>query len=221
MDDLGHISQKNSARSLKKGAAWKIHSGPRYTGPKLPLFNNKKQVEQQASMPFLLPHEIVRTFFELGDPAAILGKSALQEDMQLLEKHALACEPPKDPAGILPLGLWSDGVPCKYDRSQSLEVIALSFPSLPGIRIPLLYVKKCFLVKQATMDAAFSVLSWSFGQLATGHHASNRHDGKAYLQPADRDFSGNASGPNFALCSLDTDKGRLENDERCFGVAWS
>ena len=110
----------------------------------------------------------------------------LQEDAQLIEKFSLSCQPPRDPATILPLGLWNDGVPCNWDRSQSLEVIALSFPSIPGLRMPLFCVKKMFEAKKCTMDAAMRVLVWSFEQLALGRYPSRRHDGSPFDARVDK-----------------------------------
>ena len=111
-------------------------------------------------MPFLLPHEVVAKLFEHGDANFILSRGILEEDRALLRAHAEACEPARGPATILPLGLWSDGVPCNWDRSQSLEIIALTLPSIPGYRFPLFCIKKAFQVKQTTMDSALQVLVW-------------------------------------------------------------
>ena len=98
----------------------------------------------------------------------------------MLRGHAEACEPARDPATVLPLGLWSDGVPCNWDRSQSLEIIALTLLSIPGYRFPLFCIKKAFQVKQTTMDSALQVLVWSFQQMALGLHPNRRHDGSNF-----------------------------------------
>ena len=104
-------------------------------------------------MPFLLPHDTA-VCLEHGDANFILSRDILEEDRALLRAHAEAREPARDPATILPLGLWSDGVPCNWDRCQSLESIALTLPSIPGYRFPLFCIKKAFQVKQTTMDPA-------------------------------------------------------------------
>ena len=125
-----------------------------------------------VDMPFLLPHQLVTKLFEHRDANFILNRSILEEDKALLRAHAEA-----DPKTILPLCLWSAGVPCNWDRPQSLEIIALSLPSIPGFRFPLFCIKTAFQVKQDTMDSALQVLVWSFQQLALGQHPSQRHDG--------------------------------------------
>ena len=116
----------------------------------------------------------------------------------LLRAHAEACEPARDPATILPLGLWSDGVPCNWDRSQSLEIIALTLPSIPGSRFPLFCIKKAFQVKQTTMDSALQVLVWSFQQMALGLHPNRRHDGSNF-HAAKEKFRINLSGQPVPL----------------------
>ncbi|CAE7307171.1 unnamed protein product [Symbiodinium sp. CCMP2592] len=144
------------------------------------LHDPKLQANRQVSLPFLLPHEILGKLFEFGDSAWILSQDVLQEDAELIEKFSLSCQPARDPATILPLGLWNGGVPCNWDRSQSLEVIALSFPSVPGLRVPLFCLKKMFEAKKCTMDAAMKVLVWSFEQLALGRYPSRKHDGSPF-----------------------------------------
>ena len=61
------------------------------------VFNNKKQQEEKASIPFLLPHEILLKLFEFGDPAFILGQAVSREDHCIRAAHAAACQPPQDP----------------------------------------------------------------------------------------------------------------------------
>ena len=121
VDDLASVREKNAARGLKR----KMLKGSCYYAD-IELHDPAKlQENREVSLPFLLPHEIAGKLFEFGDPTWILSREVLQEDAELIEKFSSSCQPARDPATVLPLGLWNDGVPCNWDRSQSLEVIAL------------------------------------------------------------------------------------------------
>ena len=137
MEDLARLGGKNANRSLRRKLL-KQHHWPKLYWSKIPCWNPKKQIQEMVEMPFLLPHEVVAKLFEHGDANFILSRGILEEDRALLRAHAEACEPARDPATILPLGLWSDGVPCNWDRSQSLEIIALTFAFHP--RIPISFI---------------------------------------------------------------------------------
>ena len=179
IEDLAGLGEKNANRSLKRRLLKNNH-WPKLYWADIPIFDPKQQIQESVPMPFILPHELVATFFQWGEPEFILGQQVLQEDADLLARHAAACQPPKGPKTLFPLGIWSDGAPCNSDRTQSLEVVAMSFPSLPGIRVPLFVIKKCFQIKQRTMDSIFRVLQWSFEHLALGMYPNRRHDNTAF-----------------------------------------
>ena len=197
VEDLARLGGKNANRSLRRKLL-KQHHWPKLYWSKIPCWNPKKQIQEMVEMPFLLPHEVVAKLFEHGGANFVLSRAILEEDRALLRAHAEACEPARDPATILPLGLWSDGVPCNWDRSQSLEIIALTLPSIPGYRFPLFCIKKAFQVKQTTMDSALQVLVWSFQQMAVGLHPNRRHDGSNF-HAAKEKFRINLSGQPVPL----------------------
>ena len=179
------VGEKNAARGLKRKMLNGSHS-PDFYYADIELHDPKLEENREVSLPFLLPNEIAGKLFEFGDPTWILSRQVLQEDAELIEKFSSSCQPARDPATVLPLGLWNDGVPCNWDRSQSLEVIALSFPSIPGLRVPLFCLKKMFEAKKCSMDAALKVLVWSFEQLAVGRYRSRRHDGSPFDARVDK-----------------------------------
>ena len=45
---------------------------------------------------------------------------------------------------MTPIGLWGDGVPCNWDRTESVEVISMNLPGQDGqwgpLRIPLVAI---------------------------------------------------------------------------------
>ena len=108
------------------------------------VFNSKEDKEVSIKLPFILPHEVVEVLVRRGP-----GKEALlcQDGMCMESRRHLqqACDELKV-AQLLGLGLWLDGVPCNWDRSASLEVVALSLPGLPeeskNFRLPLTVIEK-------------------------------------------------------------------------------
>ena len=122
VDDLASVGEKNAARGLRRKMLKGSHWPDSYCAD-IELHDPKLQENREVSLPFLLPHEIVGKLFEFGDPTWILSRQVLQEDAELIEKFSSSCQPARDPATVLPLGLWNDGVPCNWDRSQSLEVM--------------------------------------------------------------------------------------------------
>ena len=168
-------SNRNLRRKLLKDSGW-----PKPYWAKVRVWHNPEQRRKEDWLPLLLPHEIVHFMFFKGDPAKLLTQGHLPKaDAAHIEKHSanLGCTPKE----ILALGLWSDGVPCNYDRSQSFEVLTLSLPGLPPemrtLRIPLFGIKKHHSIKQETMDDVMSVICWSLEALATGTFPNQRHDG--------------------------------------------
>ena len=210
VEDLARLGGKNANRSLQRKLL-KQHYWPKLYWSKIPCWNPKKQIQEMVEMPFLLPHEVVAKLFEHGDANFILSRAILEEDRALLRAHAEACEP----ATILPLGLWSDGVPCNWDRSQSLEIIALTLPSIPGYRFPLFCIKKAQ-VKQTTMDSALQVLVWSFQQMALGLHPNRRHDGSNF-HAAKKNFASIYQG---SLCHWDSWRS-LGGIGKCSRTPWA
>ena len=83
---------------------------------------------------------------------------------------------------MVPIGLWGDGVPCNWDRTESVEVVSMNLPGQDGqwgpLRIPLVAISKKD-VGPNTMDDLMGVIAWSLRYLAAGFWPSSRHDGSA------------------------------------------
>ena len=78
----------------------------------------------------------------------------------------------KDVTKTMPLGFWVDGVPVKWDRSESVIVLTLNFPGqvldqFRQLRIPLTIINKKFLVDE-TMADILHIIAWSFVCLHEG-----------------------------------------------------
>ncbi len=195
IDDLGHTCKhdQNQNRSLKRKML-KATEWPRLYWAPIRLWSDKKQDIVTQQLPFLLPHEIIAKIFEKGNPT--IFKEGLQPDDEQHLQHAAEHMNLPDHSSLFPLGLWSDAVPCNWDRSQSIDLLVMNFPSLPDewqkLRIPLFCCKKHFQAKQITMDDAMNVIRYSLEALALGCWPSKRHDGSDFLQPQDRNRARNA-----------------------------
>ena len=57
---------------------------------------------------------------------------------------------------LLGIGLWGDGVPCKVDRSESLEVLTMNVPGVSTtMRVPVAVINEKIVVKALTFDSIF------------------------------------------------------------------
>lgn len=87
---------------------------------------------------------------------------------------------------LLPLGLWGDGCPCNWDRTESFEVVALSLPGqegqFAGLRMPITALsRKSVAHPSVAHPVAYSgvmaIAAWSLGAAAVGAYPPSRHDG--------------------------------------------
>lgn len=134
----------------------------------------------KAPVAFLLPHELVAALCRSCSLDALMAKDRLDRNTA---DHLRVCE---EAVGgqLLGLGLWGDGVPCNWDRSDSLQMFALNLPGLPPpwhtLRIPLTGFSKKHFAGKRTYDDLMAVFAWSFQQLAAGKWPVTRHDGSPW-----------------------------------------
>ena len=148
------------------------------------MWDPRKQRLTHCNLPLLLPHDIIYNMLKHGASLeALLSKEGFTIEAAEHLAHArqeLQCHQ------LLGLGLWMDGVPCNWDRSQSVETVCISFPGLEGqwnnLRVPLVSINKKFVVKQQTFDDIFEILAWSFTCLSTGSMPTCRHDATPWTQ---------------------------------------
>ena len=94
--------------------------------------------------------------------------------LQHCESEAL-CE-------LLGIGIWGDGAPTQWDRSESIDVISMSLPGsleYRSLRIPLVVLPHSRVCSETWVDF-FKIIKWSLVILATGRWPSKRHDGTAW-----------------------------------------
>jgi len=117
----------------------------------LPLWCPKKQQMVQQWVPMLPPHQLIKSLLSINSSQDLLVTARLAATARAhLErcKQALGC------TQVVPLALWGNGVPCNWDRSESLEMMCLSLPGLANkgsqLHIPLVGISKKFFVKEET-----------------------------------------------------------------------
>ena len=171
---------RDLTRKLLRGKGW-----PSLYKAQLRVWDVHNQREVTTAMPMLLPHELIAALAKHNSLESLLVRDGLTKDCR---EHLQQAEGKLQKASLLGLGLWCDGVPYNWDRSQSIEVVSLSLPGLCSsgaqLRLPLFGINKKYLFTNATYDDLFTVLSWSFRCLAVGHHPAARHDGAARCQEA-------------------------------------
>lgn len=132
--------------------------------------------EEVQKVPVMLPHEVLQCIGQLSNIDAMCSMDGLTDPSRNHIASADLCDGPP----IVPLGLWIDGTPCNWDRTQSVETFAFSFPGAVGdhgaTRIPFAVMlhKHC---TSHTFDDLLAVFTWSLKYLALGVHPQRRHDG--------------------------------------------
>jgi len=133
-----------------------------------------------------LPLELVEMLAKFGEKAALLETDGMEPRTK---DHLEQVKAELGTLDLLGLGIWIDGVPYNYDRSESLEAVAMNLPGLSGelknLRLPITVIPKHFVATGETMHDICEIILWSLRHLALGVHPSCRHDGKAWT-PADR-----------------------------------
>lgn len=161
---------KNAGRDLKrrllKKSLW-----PRSYIFELPVWDKEKQCATKAKISMMLIHELIFQLMKTNDKDQLLNQPNLGCNGSKHLNQAAKELGLQASEKLLAIGIWSDGVPFNWDRTESLEVVSMSLPGLGGsgpgmstlqqFRVPLCAIPKKFLIKEETMDAIFSVVAWS------------------------------------------------------------
>ena len=121
-----HFKRKgdsNSARFLRarflKGNHW-----PSLHWARIRVRNLKTGIEELQWCAFILPHEYIDVLCRFGQADSLMTKDGLDP---LAREHLEDCERAAQ-RPLLALGLWGDGVPCNWDRTESVETVSLNLP---------------------------------------------------------------------------------------------
>ena len=154
-------------------------------------------------MKFLLPREILVMITKKSNKEVLYSRQRLGPKTASHLEYAQT----QSAETLLAVGLWGDGVPCNWDRSDSLEMFVLNIPGLPApwhnLRVPCCGLSKKHVNSKNTYDDILAVLAWSFTHLATGRAPGCRHDGSAFNADdctARKKQAGQPLGVAAALC---------------------
>jgi hypothetical protein len=165
----------NIARDLRrKMPKHKKNWMPPYMA-RIKVWNPKQKRLQRVDCAITLPHELVYSLLIFNDAETLCSAEGLAYTSK---QHLDMCKVKLGTDLVVPLSLWGDGVPCNWDRTESLECVTIAVPGLSqNCRLPLFGISKKFMIQHQTWDDVFAILSWSFQVLATGIFPDKRHDG--------------------------------------------
>ena len=170
----------NVARNLKRKFMKAVSWMPSYWA-QIRTWDVKKNKEVLEWMAFHLPHEIVAVLKRMGVVEKLLARDDI--DPKTLA-HLEKCER-EAKTTLMALGLWGDGAPCNWDRTESIDTISISFPGLAEpfhtLRVPITAFSNKN-VGPHTMDDIYEVVKWSLEVLACGVWPTSRHDGSDWRQ---------------------------------------
>ena len=168
----------NTARRLRHKFMKKSCWMPDYLAS-LRVWDVKTQSIKEETVPMQLIHEIVTVLTKHGFKDKLLDTS--QMDPLTLE-HLDFCKLESGCAELLGIGLWGDGAPTQWDRSESIDVLSINLPGVFGyhtLRIPLIVLPHSRTCAE-TWEDVFAIIKWSLIILATGVWPRARHDGTAW-----------------------------------------
>lgn len=164
-------------RTCTRGSPW---PAPYFAD--IPVMNKATRQESMASIPVLLPHEMLEAIAH-ANPEMIKAFVAANIEEPQLKATATewAAMFQKDMNKIIPLGLHGDGVPFAAKMRDSLEQLSWSFAADPcAPRVLFTAIPKSAMLGRKSWDAVLQVFAWSMQQLALGTWPMSRHTGEAW-----------------------------------------
>ena len=195
---------RNLMRRLAKSGIWP----PDYIA-EVRTWNRKTHEATTSKIPMLLPHELIAKMCSRSSSESLFSRISMDPCTSAqLSSSAERLKIPRE-LSILGLSIWIDGVTCKWDRSESVDIISLGFPGLPdpwrNLRLPICAIDHCWVLKGGTFDDILKVIVWSLDFCAMNRFPSSRHDGTAWLETARsvrRKSSGGTIGCAALLCHV-------------------
>jgi hypothetical protein len=172
------------------------------------VWDRRNFCEKTVPCPFLLPHELIHALLIWTPKETLCSVTGLAPRTL---RHLQECKDCLKSELVVPIAIWGDGVPCNWDRTQSIETFAMSLPGLDAkgrtFRMPLMGLSKKYIASKATYNSIFNVLKWSFEVLASGSLPACRHDGAAWgsSDHQRKKLSGQQLGVRGVLCEVRAD----------------
>jgi hypothetical protein len=113
----GRGGRKKVARNLRtllgRNSKW-----PQPYLAKIPVWHRKTQKTTVATVPIMLPHELLHSLLKINELQDLSSTARLASTVMA---HLQKCRDEMMDQSVVAVGLWGDGVPCNWDRSESLE----------------------------------------------------------------------------------------------------
>jgi len=175
--DVARLQKKQKRDVITKflkGASWY----PVYWA-KIRCWNPAKTCEEERWLAIHLPHEIIATLLRF----AVGGRIKEREGMDAISLAHLRAVEELLGEDLLGIGLWADGTPCNWDRTESVETLAMNLPGLTGDLAALRFVVTALGKKHVSSNTwadIHRVIKWSLQVLISGEWPTTRHDGSAW-----------------------------------------
>ena len=171
-----HKRSKNNMARTTRRKFLKRCQWPKLYWARIRVKNVRTDREEWQTAAFMLPHEYLHVLHHLGNDSVVYDISGLDPRSK---SHLDYCQAQAGDR-LVALGLWGDGAPCNWDRSESVETFTLNLPGQGGeyktLRLPLTAISRKQ-VSEHTWDDIMTVLTWSLTHAASGTWPRNRHDG--------------------------------------------
>ena len=171
---LRNDKNSNVARTLKNKFLKNVLWPPNYKAW-VRVKNLKTSEEEWQVLSFMLPHETIAALDKAGRREVVMCRAGLDP---LSLNHLQSCER-KAGQELLALGLWGDGVPVNWDRTESVETFSLNLPGQSGtykpLRLPITSLSRKQVTENTWTDI-MEVVAWSLRHAADGSYPVVRHD---------------------------------------------
>ena len=192
-------SSGNNAARARQRHKLKRTKWPSYYWFSCRVNDRKTGKEFATDLPMNLPLEVLEMLWDLGCSEVLLDErnmdTTTKKHMDWI-REALGVET------MWGFGIHGDGIPCNYDRSESVIVVTLNLPGVPGkngrMRVPLFCLPD-WAVSENTFDDVMGVIAWSMRHLLTGSRPVCRHDTTAF-GPTDRKRAQKTGPLPFKAC---------------------
>ena len=190
---------KNCARNLKRA----FRKNDKWPDPYLfeaRAWDRVKDTEVTKKICILLPSEVLDVIWKYGVKEVLLGTDKYDK---LTKDHYEYMKRMLNVQELWGFGLHGDGVPCNYDRTESVCLTSINLPGLTGrngrLRIPLIILPDSC-ISENTFDDVYEILAWDMRNLLSGARAECRHDQSPWDPVQDKKRSKLHGDRDFRAC---------------------
>ena len=162
--------RRNLSRKLQKSSQW-----PKLFVHDVRCWSPTEHKEEIVPVAFLLPHEIIGAVLKSADLDTLMSTANMDP---LTKTHLHKCQAEAG-CELLGIGLWTDGIPCQWDRNESVDCVCMNFPGLgeaySELRRPTTALPHA-LLSTNTMDDINAVIKESLVAAAIGVYWDKRPD---------------------------------------------